>query len=266
MAAGSKLMAKYGGSKDPTYSAVYYPGRYWHAAMSFVYDFGGQIAKTKSGKWVGTLDSPQSLQGLIAWRTMVLKLSKANKTGDENKPQQALVFAKGKVGSIIANGWEWGYALDPKVGNPALTGKIGAYPMPSHTKGQYMPTFLGGSVLGIPVTSKEKALATDWIAAFTSSSQHDHDGRQGRHHPEHDHAREDQRLQADARPVRRGREGKLVRAGDAELGERRERERAPDLAQRHAPEPRQDEGAREAGERPHHADPERLVVSSRLRT
>jgi N,N'-diacetylchitobiose transport system substrate-binding protein len=170
MAAGSKLMGKFGGSKDPTYSAVYYPGRYWHAAMSFVYDFGGQIAKTKGGKWVGTLDSPQSLQGLAAWRTMVLKLSKANKTGDENKPQQALVFAKGKVGSIIANGWEWGYALDPKVGNPRLTGKIGAYPMPSHTTGQYMPTFLGGSVLGIPVTSKEKALAIDWIAAFTSTS------------------------------------------------------------------------------------------------
>ena len=38
-------MAKYGGSKDPTYSAVYFPGRYWYAAMSFVYDFGGQIAK-----------------------------------------------------------------------------------------------------------------------------------------------------------------------------------------------------------------------------
>ena len=97
-------------------------------------------------------------------------LSKANKTGDENKPQQALVFAKGKVGSIIANGWEWGYALDPKVGNPKLKGKIGAYPMPSHTRGKYMPTFLGGSVLGIPVTSKEKALAADWIAAFTSTA------------------------------------------------------------------------------------------------
>ena len=32
---------------------------------------------------------------------MVLRLSKANKTGDENKPQQSLVFAKGKVGAII---------------------------------------------------------------------------------------------------------------------------------------------------------------------
>jgi N,N'-diacetylchitobiose transport system substrate-binding protein len=170
MAAGSKLMATYGGSKDKTYSAVYYPGRYWHAAMSFVYDFGGQIAAQQGGKWVGTLDSPRALQGLTAWRQMVLRLSKANKTGDENKPQQALVFAKGKVGSIIANGWEWGYALDPKVGNPKLDGKIGAYPMPSHTRGKYMPTFLGGSVLGIPVTSKERTLAGDWIAAYTSTA------------------------------------------------------------------------------------------------
>jgi N,N'-diacetylchitobiose transport system substrate-binding protein len=170
MAAGNKLMAKYGGSKDPTYSALYYPGRYWHAAMSFVYDFGGQIAAQQGGKWVGTLDSPRALAGLTAWRQMVLKLSKANKTGDENKPQQALVFAKGKVGSIIANGWEWGYALDPKVGNPKLEGKIGAYPMPSHTPGKFMPTFLGGSVLGIPVTSDAKDLAADWLAAFTSTA------------------------------------------------------------------------------------------------
>jgi N,N'-diacetylchitobiose transport system substrate-binding protein len=170
MAAGNKLMAKYGRSKDPTYSAVYYPGRYWHAAMSFVYDFGGQIAAFQGGKWVGTLDSPRALQGLAAWRRMVLQLSKANKSGDENKPHQALVFAKGKVGSIIGNGWEWGYALDPKVGNPKLDGKIGAYPMPSHTQGKFMPTFLGGSVLGIPVTSKEKALAVDWISAFTSTA------------------------------------------------------------------------------------------------
>ena len=109
-------------------------------------------------------------QGLAAWRTTALKLSRANKTGDEAHPQQALVFAKGKVGSFVGNGWEWPYALDTKVGNPGLTGKIGAYPMPSHTKGQFMPTFLGGSVLGVPVTSKEKALAADWIAAFTSSS------------------------------------------------------------------------------------------------
>ena len=32
-------MAKYG--KDRNFSALYYPGQYWYAAMSFVYDHGG---------------------------------------------------------------------------------------------------------------------------------------------------------------------------------------------------------------------------------
>jgi N,N'-diacetylchitobiose transport system substrate-binding protein len=169
VAAGNKLMAKYG-KNDPNYSAVYFPGRYWYAALSFVYDYGGQIAKTKGGKWSGTLDSKNALTGLNAWKDIALKLSRANKTGDEAHPQQALVFAKGHVGSFIGNGWEWPYALDPKLGNPALKDSINAYPMPSHTKGQYMPTFLGGSNLGVPVTSKNKTLASDWIAAFTSTS------------------------------------------------------------------------------------------------
>lgn len=170
MSNGQKLMAKYGGAKNPNYSAVYFPGRYWYAAMSFVYDFGGQIASTRGGKWVGTLDSKQSLAGLNAWKTAALSLSRANKTGDEAHPQQALVFAKGSVGSFIGNGWEWPYALDPKLGNPALKDSIGAFPMPSHTKGKYMPTFLGGSNLGVPVTSKNKSLASEWIAAYTSTS------------------------------------------------------------------------------------------------
>jgi N,N'-diacetylchitobiose transport system substrate-binding protein len=167
--AGNKLMAKYG-KNDPNYSAVYFPGRYWYAALSFVYDYGGQIAKTKGGKWAGALDSKAALAGLNAWKNVALKLSRANKTGDEAHPQQALVFAKGHVGSFIGNGWEWPYALDPKLGNPALKDSINAYPMPSHTKGQYMPTFLGGSNLGVPVTSKNKTLASDWIAAFTSTA------------------------------------------------------------------------------------------------
>jgi N,N'-diacetylchitobiose transport system substrate-binding protein len=170
LADGKKLMAKYGHSKDPNYSALYMPGRYWYAAMSFVYDYGGRIAKTKGGKWHGALSEPNGIKGLTAWKTVTLALSRANKTGDEAHPQQALVFAKGHVGSFVGNGWEWPYALDPKLGNPALDGKIGAYPMPSHTAGKYMPTFLGGSNLAVPVTSKHKDLATDWIAAYTSTN------------------------------------------------------------------------------------------------
>jgi N,N'-diacetylchitobiose transport system substrate-binding protein len=168
MADGRKLMKKFG--KDSSYSALYFPGKYWYAAMGFVYDFGGKIAVQKGGKWKGTLNSPQALRGLTQVKAVFKGLSRASKTGDEANPQQSLVFAKGKVGSFIGNGWEWPYALDEKLGNPALAPVMGAYPMPSHIRGRYMPTFIGGSDLGVPVTTKNQSLAVDWIKAFTSTA------------------------------------------------------------------------------------------------
>jgi N,N'-diacetylchitobiose transport system substrate-binding protein len=167
-AAGLKLMATYG--KDRRFSALYFPGRYWYASMSFVYDYGGAIARFRDGAWVGTLDSAVAQKALTRLKGIVLAQSRASKTIDEGNPAQALVFAKGKVASIIGNGWEWGYSLDAKVGNPKLANVLGAYPMPSRIKGRYMPTFLGGSDLAVPVTSKDKSLAIDWIKAYTNTS------------------------------------------------------------------------------------------------
>jgi N,N'-diacetylchitobiose transport system substrate-binding protein len=168
IAAGKKLMKKYGKGGD--YSALYFPGKNWYASMAFVYDYGGKIAVQKKGKWTGTLNSKQAIAALTKLKSTVLALSRANKTGDEANPQQALVFAKGKVASFIGNGWEWPYALDEKLGNPALAPVMGAYPMPSHTAGKFMPTFLGGSDLGIPVTTKNQSLAVDWIKAYTGNA------------------------------------------------------------------------------------------------
>ena len=167
-AAGRKLMKKYGAQRN--YSALYFPGQYWYAAMSFVYDYGGKIAVRKGGKWQGALSSPKAVKALTKLKSVVNSLSRASKTTDEANPQQALVFSKGRVGSFIGNGWEWPYALDEKVGDPSLKNKMGAYPMPSHVAGKYMPTFLGGSDVAVPVTSKNKALAYDWIRIFTSAS------------------------------------------------------------------------------------------------
>ena len=167
-AAGQKLMKKYGQQRN--YSALYFPGRYVWASMSFVYDYGGKIAERRGNRWQGTLNSPQAIQGLNKLKQIVTTLSRANKTGDEANPQQSLVFSKGRVGSFIGNGWEWPYALDKKVGNPSLAKKMGAYPMPSHTPGKFMPAFLGGSDLAVPVTSRNKALAYDWIRIFTGTN------------------------------------------------------------------------------------------------
>src|SRR5262245_22302933 len=38
------------------FSPVYTAGTDWYVAMSFVYDYGGKIASTYKGKWIGTLD------------------------------------------------------------------------------------------------------------------------------------------------------------------------------------------------------------------
>jgi N,N'-diacetylchitobiose transport system substrate-binding protein len=158
------------GKNDPNYSALYFPGKYWYASMSFVYDYGGKIAVRKGGKWQGALSSKQAIKALTILKSTVHALSRANRTGDEANPQQGLVFAKGHVGSFLGNGWEWPYALNKDTGNPSLAPVVGAYPMPSHVKGRFMPTFLGGSDLAIPATSKNVALAADWIKAFTSNA------------------------------------------------------------------------------------------------
>jgi N,N'-diacetylchitobiose transport system substrate-binding protein len=166
---GKKLVKKFGRDRD--FSAFYFAGKNWYASMQFVYDFGGQIALRKNGKWKGTLNSPQAVRALTVLKGVVRSLSRAPLTVDEAHPYPSIPMAKGKVASFIGNGWEWPYTLDPKVGNPALASVLGAYPMPSHIKGRYMPTFLGGSDLAVPITSSNKSLATDWIAAFTASAQ-----------------------------------------------------------------------------------------------
>jgi N,N'-diacetylchitobiose transport system substrate-binding protein len=171
LAAGQKLMKKFG--KNRNFSAVYEPGQNWYVATSFVEDYGGHLAvRGKNGKWKGTLDSPQAVKALTIFKSMVLKLSRASKTQDEAHPFPSIPFAKGRMASFIGNGWEWPYVFDPKGGAApkSFEKKMGAYPMPSHIKGRYMPTFLGGSDLGIPISAKNKALGADWIKAFTSTA------------------------------------------------------------------------------------------------
>ena len=168
VADGKKLMKKFG--KDRDFSAFYFAGKNWYASMQFVYDYGGKIAVFKGGKWKGTLNSPQAIRALTKLKSIVHALSRAPLTVDEAHPYPSIPFAKGKVASFIGNGWEWPYTLDAKVGNPSLGPVMGAYPMPSHIKGRFMPTFLGGSDLAIPVTSSNKSMAEDWIAAFTNAT------------------------------------------------------------------------------------------------
>ncbi len=168
VADGKKIGAA--NSSDTTFSPLYIAGKDWYTAMGFVYDFGGQIATQSGGTWTGTLDQPRAIAGLNAFKNTFLALSKASKSTDEANPFPTTPFSQGHAASFVGPGWQYGYALDPKAGNPKLKPVMAAFPMPSHTPGKTMPGFLGGSDLAIPASSANKSLAEQWIADFTSNA------------------------------------------------------------------------------------------------
>ena len=163
--AAEKLMAANAG--DKRFSAFYFPGKYWYAALPFIWDFGGDIAKQEGDQWRGALDSPESQQGLTTLKALVDCCSKADKSGDEAKQDQA--FAQGHIAMIVANGWEKGVILDKKTGNPKLENDLAAFPLPSHNAGQTAPVFLGGSDLGVATKSKNQDLALDWVKLLANT-------------------------------------------------------------------------------------------------
>ncbi|GAA2668953.1 MULTISPECIES: extracellular solute-binding protein [Actinoplanes] len=159
------------GNKDSKFGAIYMPGRYWYAAMSWVKANGGDIAKKDGDKWAGALSSPESQAGLQKWVDLVKKYSKADVTKDES--DQYLVFSQGNAGAFYGNGWEQGSAeevrKDPNDPASALVptkvkGKLAAAPMPG------IPSLLGGSNVGVPLKSKNADLAAQWIKYFTDST------------------------------------------------------------------------------------------------
>jgi N,N'-diacetylchitobiose transport system substrate-binding protein len=159
-ALASQLGAK---NKTKGFSPVYLAGTDWYVAMSFVYDYGGQIARTSGGKWVGSLDSPQSVAGLTAWKNFWTAASRASKTSDENRPQPYDVFAQGNAAAIIGPGW---FSCCTGAKYKSTTAQ---FVMPSHEKGKVMPGFLGGSNLAVPISSSNKQQAADWLKDFTST-------------------------------------------------------------------------------------------------
>ncbi len=154
-----KLAAKNSGKG---FSPVYIAGTDWYVAMSFVYDFGGKIAVTRKGKWVGTLDRPEALAGLAAYKKFFNAASKASKTTDETRPQPYDVYAQGQAAAIVGPAWFSCCVGDQK-------SKTAQFVMPSHTRGEVLPGFLGGSDLAVPVGGN-RAQAASWMSAFTDNA------------------------------------------------------------------------------------------------
>jgi N,N'-diacetylchitobiose transport system substrate-binding protein len=161
----NKIQAKNG----KKFSAWYQPTRDWYAAMSFVYDAGGSIATETDGKFKANLSSPQSIQGLTAWKNIITKYMHGDLTKDES--DRYIVYGQGKSAMIFGATWEGPAAADPKVDKTGgkLKNNLEQFVLPGPS-GKNMPVFLGGSDLAVPVKSKAQALAAEWINDFTNTS------------------------------------------------------------------------------------------------
>jgi N,N'-diacetylchitobiose transport system substrate-binding protein len=168
IAAAQKLQADNASVKD--FSGLYLPGQNWYALIQMIWDEGGQIAKQdSSGKWTATLDDPNSQKGIQDYIDYFKAANTATPGSDEATPPEYQVFQQGKVGMMIANGWEYGfvYSATAKSGVTSAD-QLDVMPIPSTTDGKTVPVFLGGSVLGVAKNSKNVQAAVDFIAQLST--------------------------------------------------------------------------------------------------
>jgi N,N'-diacetylchitobiose transport system substrate-binding protein len=152
------------------FSPLYVGGEDWYSALSFVFDYGGSIAKKSNGRWVGTLASKKSLAGLKRFKAF-FKATQAKRTATldasglgAGNPYPYVVFSQGRTAANYGPAW-YTCCTGAKFKNVTKQ-----FVMPSHTKGKAMPGFLGGSDLAVPAQSNSKSQAIAWMAAFTNTA------------------------------------------------------------------------------------------------
>jgi N,N'-diacetylchitobiose transport system substrate-binding protein len=151
----------------PGFKPFYMAGTDWYAALSFVYDYNGSIATLNNkGKWVGQLNSKNAVAGLTAYKKFFLGYSPHSAaTLNEANPAPYTVYGAnpGRAAAIFGPGW---YSCC--TGN--YKNVSAQFIMPSHVAGKAMPSWLGGSDLGVPAQGKQQAQARAWIADFTNTA------------------------------------------------------------------------------------------------
>jgi N,N'-diacetylchitobiose transport system substrate-binding protein len=154
------------------------PGRYWYAAMSYVYTNGGVIAdKGSDGKWKGELESASAQAGLQQWANIVKNYSTPT-SATVTEANMDTLFETGNVFMEYDAGWHSGVVQqvhtnpnDPNspLKDTVVKGKVGLFAMPGISASQPFKSFLGGSVLGVTKDSKDAKLAAEFIKYYTDT-------------------------------------------------------------------------------------------------
>lgn len=151
------------------FSPFYFAAGNWYAALAYLFDAGGGLARDKGdGSWTELVSSGSSIRGLEQFKQFQNEYSTASSTtATWASPDRNIVLANQKAAAIIATNPS---AIDEiERHNPKLKGHLGSFPMPSiNSTGKNMPAWLGGSVLGISAKSGNVDAAVKYLKLLAS--------------------------------------------------------------------------------------------------
>lgn len=151
---------------DGSYSGLYFASQYWYEALSFIWDFGGDVATgSDADGWQGALSSDASKAGIQRLKDFYDAVSR--NSGNTNELQDAALMAQEQTAMIIDPTWMPGVVTGGDNGNPALEGKLAVFAVPGHEAGTVMPQFLGGSDIAINAKSTKADLAVEYTKLLT---------------------------------------------------------------------------------------------------
>ena len=169
------------------FSGFFLGGQDWRDGISWIFANGGDIAQYQDGKWVATLDSPESLKGLEQLQDLYRNASHApNDMKDANQYQylndsDEVKDEDGNVtedlslaaATIMAPGWaHWsiGDLVTNEDGDPAREWNddtFGTLVLPGND-GKPAPVFAGGSNIGISAKTQHPELAKELMRIIYS--------------------------------------------------------------------------------------------------
>jgi len=160
-------------------SGFYLGGQDWRNGVSWVFAYGGDLAKKDGDTWTSTLSDPKTIEGLTELQKLYKAASNAPVTESDSTPWENLntqpKATTPEAATIIAPGWaHWSIgdlAPDPEDDTKTVAtwndDVFGTYVLPG-VDGGVAPVFAGGSNIGISAASKNQAGARELLKIIFS--------------------------------------------------------------------------------------------------
>jgi len=160
-------------------SGFYLGGEDWRNGVSWIFAYGGDLAKKDGDSWKSSLSDPKTIEGLTALQELFTSASNAPVTESDSTPWVNIntqpEAAGPEAATIIAPGWaHWSIgdlAPDPKDATKQVATwndeVFGTYVLPG-VDGGVAPVFAGGSNIAISAASQNQAGARELMKIIFS--------------------------------------------------------------------------------------------------